>query len=131
MRRSGVRLWARSRRFTTLPVIDVRALVTSDSTLAERKAVGALLHAACRDVGFFNIVGHGVPKRVSSGVLSASRAWFERTSESDKRAIALSPATGFRGYAAMGMNVTQGACLHLPLQRGVPHMLTLHVRRPP
>jgi isopenicillin N synthase-like dioxygenase len=95
------------RRFTTLPVIDVSPLVQAGSSLAARRAVGAALHAACRDVGFFNVVAHGVPPAVTDAALADARAWFERTPEREKRTLSLSAATGFRGYAALGQNVTQ------------------------
>ena len=98
-----------ARRFTTLPVIDVAPLVSAHSTLAARQAVGAQLDAACREVGFFNIVGHGVPDSTTRGVLSASRRWFNDTPDAEKLALSLSPATGFRGYAPLRKNVTQGA----------------------
>lgn len=42
-----------------------------------RRAVGQQLHAACRDVGFFYIVGHGMPPEVQEGVLAQARRWFE------------------------------------------------------
>jgi isopenicillin N synthase-like dioxygenase len=101
------RAQCRRRSASTLPVIDVSPLVSAASTLAERRAVGAALHAACRDVGFFNVVAHGVPPAVTAAALADARAWFERTPEREKRTISLSHVTGFRGYAALGQNVTQ------------------------
>jgi isopenicillin N synthase-like dioxygenase len=99
-------LWSRS--FTQLPTIDVSALVSPSSDVATRRAVGAQLHDACLHVGFFNIVGHGVPPSVQRDTLSATRSWFETASFAEKARMALSPASGFRGYASLGKNVTQG-----------------------
>ena len=106
LHRAVLQLWSRS--FTRLPTVDVSALVSPTSDLAARRAVGAQLHAACRDVGFFNVTGHGVPLDVQATALAASRRFFETASAAEKARMALSPASGYRGYARLGMNVTQG-----------------------
>ena len=43
---------------TTVPVIDVRALLASDAD--GKRAVGRAIGRACEDIGFFTIVGHGI-----------------------------------------------------------------------
>jgi isopenicillin N synthase-like dioxygenase len=117
----------RLRRFSAasgdLPVIDVAPLVSPSSSLAQRRAVGAALDAACREVGFFNVVGHGVPTAVTDGALAAARSWFTETPDADKRALALSPRTGYRGYASLGKNVTKGArrCVPRCMRACSPH----------
>lgn len=53
---------------TGVPVIDVSEL-NDPATLAA-------LDAACRDWGFFQVVGHGVDRRVSDGLLAQMRSFF-------------------------------------------------------
>ncbi|EIE18553.1 Clavaminate synthase-like protein, partial [Coccomyxa subellipsoidea C-169] len=64
------------------------------------------LHAACRDVGFFYVVNHGVPASVTDGVLQEARQWFNMPAEV-KQQIALGPETSYRGYQQLGSNVTR------------------------
>lgn len=52
----------------TLPVIDVRDLRSA----AARRAIDA----ACRDWGFFQIVGHGIDERTTTALRRAMRAFF-------------------------------------------------------
>jgi isopenicillin N synthase-like dioxygenase len=47
-----------------LPVIDIRPLILGAEG---RSAVAAQLGRACREYGFFYIVGHGVERICSSG----------------------------------------------------------------
>jgi len=66
------------------------------------------LETACRDVGFFYLVGHGVPSE-DIRALHASAQGFFNMPLAHKEAIALShsPASG-RGYQRLGENVTRG-----------------------
>lgn len=43
-----------------IPVIDIAPLVNGSS--AQAAAVAKALGTACRDVGFFYVTGHGVPR---------------------------------------------------------------------
>ena len=45
--------------FANVPIIDVAALTTGDG---DRRAVAGQLDRACRECGFFYVVGHGVEK---------------------------------------------------------------------
>lgn len=53
---------------TTLPVIDIRSL--------ERAATRCAIDAACRDWGFFQIVGHGIEGRTTVALRHVMRAFF-------------------------------------------------------
>ena len=46
--------------FEHIPLIDVRALVDPAASVPERRAVAGRLGEACRESGFFYVVGHGV-----------------------------------------------------------------------
>mmetsp|Transcript_4716 Transcript_4716/g.6355 ORF Transcript_4716/g.6355 Transcript_4716/m.6355 type:complete len:359 (+) Transcript_4716:95-1171(+) len=100
---------AQSRAFHTIPVIDISALQRGcGSSLANRQAVGAELDWACRNVGFFYVKNHGVDARLSDRVRGLSREWFDLPA-AVKNEIALSDCKvkGFRGYQALGANVTR------------------------
>jgi isopenicillin N synthase-like dioxygenase len=83
----------------SLPVIDIAGL--GSPQLSDRLAVGREIRAACRDRGFFYIVGHGVAPSLIAETLAASRALFDLP-DAAKAAVdkALSPAN--RGYERLG-----------------------------
>ena len=97
-----------SSSFSSLPVIDVDALLSDSSTREERLATAEKLHRACREVGFFYARARGTTESSASGALLArARRWFEETPLEQKREIALSAATGFRGWQPLHANVTR------------------------
>ena len=58
----------------SLPVVDVSDLTSSN--LDARRAVGARLHGACLDKGFFYIKNHGVEESLVNNVFSEAAAFF-------------------------------------------------------
>jgi isopenicillin N synthase-like dioxygenase len=83
---------------TALPVVDLRA---DSGPLREG------LRAAAHEVGFFHLVGHGVPDELAGRVLDAARRLFELP-EADKDAIAMVRSPHFRGYTRLGGELTRG-----------------------
>lgn len=79
----------------TLPLIDIAALGGGDAA-AERTTAGRL-GAACRDIGFFYIVNHGVPAAQVEATFAAARAFFDRP-EAEKLEVAISRSRHNRGY---------------------------------
>ena len=59
---------------TTLPVIDVSPLLSGD--LAGRAAAAADLGHACREIGFFYVVNHGIPQATRDAIFAVSRTFF-------------------------------------------------------
>ncbi|MFT4045927.1 MAG: 2-oxoglutarate and iron-dependent oxygenase domain-containing protein [Solimonas sp.] len=59
-----------------IPVIDFGPFLHGDD--AARAQVAAQISAACRRIGFFYIVHHGVPESLRRRVLDESRAFFAR-----------------------------------------------------
>ncbi len=80
-----------------IPVIDVSGLQAAgfESAAAD---VGRQIASACRDTGFFYIVGHGVPSEVVDGVFEANRTFHARPDE-EKLPIKLN--SWHRGYQPM------------------------------
>src|SRR4051794_33484838 len=64
--------------FSHIPIIDVRDLVASRPT---RAAVAERLGAACRESGFFYVVGHGVDEALQARLRELSRAFFAQDVE--------------------------------------------------
>ena len=75
--------------FAQVPVIDVGPLV-SDTAGA---AVAAQIGAACRECGFFYIVGHGVDEKLCRQLEELARQFFaqERNREDADRDVAGRP----------------------------------------
>ncbi|KQH76343.1 oxidoreductase [Mycobacterium gordonae] len=83
---------------TALPIVDLGA----DS--------GQLRHGlrrAAHEVGFFYLVGHGVPATLVARVLDAARRLFALP-DADKDAIAMVRSPHFRGYTRLGGELTRG-----------------------
>ena len=81
--------------FDTIPVIDVAPLFAGD--LAGRRACGKAIGRACREVGFFYIVNHGVAAQEIARVFAVAKRFFARP-EAEKMAIALARSPFMRGY---------------------------------
>lgn len=90
-----------------LPVVDIAPL-RLDPDGAAAGATIDVLRRACRDRGFFSLVGHGVDVEVCDAMLAASRAFFA-LSERDKLAIENVRSPQFRGYTRVGQEQTNGS----------------------
>jgi isopenicillin N synthase-like dioxygenase len=86
-------------RRRALPMIDISPLVSGDgpgcATVARQIAV------ACRDRGFFYVVGHGVPEAVREAVFDGARALFDLP-EDAKCAVSKARSPANRGYEPLG-----------------------------
>ena len=89
---------------SSVPVID---LVSLDA-VGGAAAIGAALDVACRDTGFFVIVGHGIDPSLFESLDAASRRFFALP-EATKATIAM-PVGGraWRGWFPLGGEVTSG-----------------------
>ncbi|MFC6344880.1 isopenicillin N synthase family dioxygenase, partial [Nocardioides hankookensis] len=78
-----------------VPAVDIAPYV-EDGGPAERAAVAAAIDAACREVGFIQVHGHGIAADVVAGLGAAMDAFFGLDLD-DKRAY-VRPAQENRGY---------------------------------
>src|SRR5438094_632923 len=78
----------------SVPVID---LAPARAAAADRLRVAAAIDAACREIGFFAIDGHGVPARVVDELRAVAHAFFAMPRE-DKLAARHPVAGTNRGY---------------------------------
>ncbi|MCY1075865.1 isopenicillin N synthase family dioxygenase [Archangium lansingense] len=97
-----------SGEFQQVPVIDVRALVDRTSEDSARQAVAEQLGAACRESGFFYVVGHGVEEALQQRLETLSRRFFALSVE-EKMAIRMAHGgSAWRGYFPVGGELTSG-----------------------
>jgi isopenicillin N synthase-like dioxygenase len=88
-----------------VPVIDIGPLVTGAGDL---QGVARRLDAACREVGFFYVLGHGLDPDLSARLDALSRDFFERPEE-EKAEIAMSRGgRAWRGWFPVGGELTSG-----------------------
>jgi isopenicillin N synthase-like dioxygenase len=84
---------------STIPVIDIAPLVKGSPEPA--RAIAMDLGRACREVGFFYITGHGVPKALMDAVFDSSAAFFTGPTTIREAATFTGPG-GNRGYIRLG-----------------------------
>ncbi|MGW0869786.1 isopenicillin N synthase family dioxygenase [Streptomyces sp. NPDC002740] len=90
--------------YQQLPIIDLSAAYRGPQA---RALLHAQLHSAAHDVGFFQLVGHGVGERETGELLSAMRAFFALP-EAERLAIDNVRSPHFRGYTRTGDERTGG-----------------------
>ncbi len=81
----------------TVPTVDLAPHVDPDGDDDARRRTAAALDAACRTVGFVQVVGQGVPDAVSDGLATASDDVFALPMP-EKQALMVSDGTN-RGYS--------------------------------
>ncbi|MGO9196998.1 MAG: isopenicillin N synthase family dioxygenase [Acidimicrobiales bacterium] len=88
-----------------VPSIDIGPLLGGGGTAG---AVGRALDEACREVGVFYVVGHGVAPELRARLERLARQFFERP-EVDKSKIAMARAgRAWRGWFPVGGELTSG-----------------------
>ncbi|WP_208322066.1 isopenicillin N synthase family dioxygenase [Paramicrobacterium fandaimingii] len=89
---------------TSLPILDMSRL---NAGADEAAAFCAELRDVTHEVGFFYLVGHGVPQELIDDVLDVSRRFFDLPAQ-QKLAIENVNSPQFRGYTRMGGELTAG-----------------------
>jgi isopenicillin N synthase-like dioxygenase len=90
-----------------VPVIDVAPLVRDDSE-HDLRAVAAAIDAACRDVGFFVISGHGIDARLRRDLDAAAREFFALPDETKSEIAMPRAGLAWRGWFPVGGELTSG-----------------------
>jgi isopenicillin N synthase-like dioxygenase len=87
-----------------VPVIDVEPLVGG----SDPGAVGDAIDAACREHGFFSVVGHGIDPTLLPRLDALARGFFALPDE-DKATIAMAKGgRAWRGWFPLGDELTSG-----------------------
>src|SRR5438309_771389 len=82
-----------------IPVIDIAPFLGADS--AGKARVVAQVKDACEGIGFFSIVGHGVPDGPIEQIRELSNDFFDLPLE-EKQKVKRSARPGSAGYSRMG-----------------------------
>lgn len=91
--------------FTQIPIIDIGALVGG---AGDRHGVADAIGRACRDCGFFYVVGHGVDATLQARLESLAAQFFAQT-DARKRKIAMARGgRAWRGWFPVGAELTSG-----------------------
>jgi isopenicillin N synthase-like dioxygenase len=72
-----------------LPVVDFAAFLDPSSTAEEKAKVARDIDQACRDVGFFYLKNHGVPRDLIAELLALTRDFFETATPTEKARLAM------------------------------------------
>ncbi|GLZ47166.1 2-oxobutyrate oxidase [Actinomycetospora sp. NBRC 106375] len=90
-----------------LPVLDLRRFRSGDHS-ADRGAFLDELRRAAREVGFFTVVGHGIPPALTARLDEEVRAFFALPLD-ERLTIENTASPHFRGYSRVGTERTAGA----------------------
>jgi polar amino acid transport system ATP-binding protein len=91
--------------YASLPVIDIAPLAGEDAAAAQ---VGAAIDRACRESGFFYVVGHGVDPEALRRLDRLARAFFALDLEEKMRIRMALGGRAWRGYFPVGAELTSG-----------------------
>ena len=88
-----------------IPVIDISALVSWEK---DRDEVAGRIGQACRDWGFFYIVGHGVDEHLQRRLEEVSRQFFAQDLKTKLEIKMSLGGRAWRGYFPVGGELTSG-----------------------
>jgi isopenicillin N synthase-like dioxygenase len=91
--------------FSSVPIIDVSPLVTRSS---DRLAVARALDLACRECGFFYVVGHGVDPALVERLSQLAREFFALDLDTKMQIRMERGGRAWRGYFPVGGELTSG-----------------------
>jgi isopenicillin N synthase-like dioxygenase len=91
--------------FSTLPIIDIAPLVAGS---ADKQYVAARIDAACRQSGFFYVIGHGVDTGLQRDLQTVAHQFFARPTAEKMRIEMSRGGKAWRGYFRLGDELTSG-----------------------
>lgn len=98
-----------SHDFAHIPVIDVAPLVADEPADSPRTvAVARQIDRACRQSGFFYVVGHGVDPALQRRLHDAAREFFALPVDVKQRIAMSRGGKAWRGYFRVGDELTSG-----------------------
>lgn len=92
-------------KFSVFPIIDISALV---SGIGNRHQVATEIGQACREYGFFYIVGHGVDEALQQRLEKLSRQFFAQDLQTKLQIRMALGGRAWRGYFPVGGELTSG-----------------------
>lgn len=91
--------------FSSLPIIDVASLATVG---VEKQRMAAEINSACRQSGFFYVVGHGVDAGLQQRLQGLAREFFALPTAEKMRIEMSRGGKAWRGYFRVGDELTSG-----------------------
>ena len=88
-----------------VPIIDVAPLVAD---AGDQEAVAAAMGRACRDNGFFYVIGHGVSEDLHQRLQGLSHAFFAQDLDTKLEIRMALAGKAWRGYFGVGEELTSG-----------------------
>lgn len=87
-----------------IPTVDISAFLDPNSSAKARQEVVDSVSSACHVYGFFNLVGHGIPKEALEEALEINKLFFSLPQEK-KMEVWINKSVGrsFRGYEPPGI----------------------------
>src|SRR5215471_7474924 len=95
----------RERDFSHIPIIDVSELAAGGSS---QRAVAERLGGACRESGFFYVIGHDVGAALQDRLRELSRQFFAQDIETKLAVRMALGGRAWRGYFRVGDELTSG-----------------------
>jgi isopenicillin N synthase-like dioxygenase len=88
-----------------IPIIDISPLIQGAE---ERHEIATRIGEACREVGFFYIVGHGVEEKLQQRLEQASQRFFAQDLATKLKIDMSRGGRAWRGYFPVGRELTSG-----------------------
>jgi isopenicillin N synthase-like dioxygenase len=93
---------------TAVPVVDVTGLDAGTVPAG----IAAAVDRACREVGFFSVVGHGIDPALPARLAALAREFFARPEAEKERVAMLHGGTAWRGWFPLHGELTSGTPDH-------------------
>ncbi len=94
-----------ARDFSRFPIVDVEPLVTGTG---DRPKVAGQIARACRESGFFYIIGHAVNEQLQQRLEDLSRQFFDQDLNTKLDIRMEKAGRAWRGYFPVGAELTSG-----------------------
>lgn len=91
--------------FAEIPIVDVGPLASGPPS---RRDVARQVGQACRECGFFYVVGHAVDQRLCARLVELSRRFFAQDAADKMRIAMVHGGRAWRGYFKVGDELTSG-----------------------
>lgn len=92
---------------SALPIIDISPLFHPTDTQG-RNSVAHAIEAACRDAGFFYVIGHGIPADLLTRLDALSRRFFALDVAAKNEIAMIKSGRAWRGFFKVGDELTSG-----------------------
>jgi isopenicillin N synthase-like dioxygenase len=91
-----------------IPVIDISPFFRENVTEEELNLVATSIGNACRTVGFFCVVNHGIPHQLMDDMQAVAKKFFNQPSETKSKVSMKLGGKAWRGWFPVGDELTSG-----------------------